>query len=99
MREGGARRKEKPENVAYEKDFYRSDSRQEPHLYEKLFGKEFEGPAAHILRKVSTSAQFPPEADDHLILIKYIALIASRTPAVRRQLAEYHQHTIGFVPS
>lgn len=77
--------KQKPKNVAYERDFNRVDIEgHPPDVLESAFG-EFEGEMAEVIRKICSNEQLP-EDEEFSYVVNLIALLAVRNPAMRRSM-------------
>jgi hypothetical protein len=78
---GSPVRQDKPENVAFERDYNSIDADGLPkdHL-EGIFNREFEGPACALFRTLSTNPRPFVTEEEVSVAIKFLALQAARVP-------------------
>lgn len=76
--------KDKPRNLAYQRDFYRVElPGVKPDIIESAFSN-IESQASQVIRNIVKSEALPAkETEDFIILINFVALITARVPRVR----------------
>lgn len=79
--------KSKPENVAFERDFFRADVPGfSPNIFENALS-EFESKASGVLKDLIRTASMPA-GESFIILMNLIALMATRIPGFRDAISE-----------
>ena len=89
-RDTGKRWASKPENTGLERDFYTLEdvpAGEDPQAIEKAFA-DFEGKAATVLEEIVENRAIPQDPEKSGILMKFIALAATRVPTMRELISK-----------